>query len=400
MKQAVVAIVLMASLFGVQSFAQDTLRNKKGGNYLFNVEKDIEALEVQNQNRTGTCWSFSALSFLESELIRMGKGKHKLSEMYVVRMAYMDKAEKYVRMHGTINFGQGGGFQDIPYVVNKYGIVPEEVYRGLSYGEEKHNHSEMEAVLKAVCDAVISNRQGHLTTSWKQAISAVLDAYLGEVPATFDYQGKNYSPTSFAKAFGLEMDQYVILSSFTHHPFYTPFILEVPDNWMMANVYNVPLDELMAGIEGALMDGYSLAWAADVSEKGFSFSNGLAIVPEDEANLKVSGKDSKHFNDGGAVRSGTQFDSPGSEKSITQEMRQTAFDNFQTTDDHGMHFTGIVKDQNGNKYYIVKNSWGTANDCDGYMYASVPYVRYKTMNVMLHKDALPKALCKKLDLED
>ncbi|MFY0644917.1 MAG: aminopeptidase [Bacteroidia bacterium] len=399
-KFSLVSICLVASMFmfHLQLKAQDTLRNKKGGNYLFTVEHDIEANEVQNQNRTGTCWSFSALSFMESELIRMGKGSHKLSEMFIVRMAYMDKAENYVRMHGVSNFGQGGAFHDIPHVIEKYGIMPQEAYQGLNYGSETHNHSEMEAVLKGILDAVIANKQRQLTTSWMKAYNAVLDAYLGELPETFEYQGSNYTAKSFAEHLELDMDDYVVISSFTHHPFYDDFVLEVPDNWVMEEVYNVPLDEMMNAMNHAVSNGYSVAWAADVSEKGFSFKNGLAIVPTDDEALTVKGKDSKHFNDAGADKEGTQFDSPGEEKEITQEMRQEAFDNYLTTDDHGMHFTGLVKDQNGDLYYIVKNSWGTKhNDCDGYFYASMPYVAYKTINFMVHVDALPKDLQKKLE---
>ncbi|MBT6235150.1 MAG: aminopeptidase [Bacteroidetes bacterium] len=398
-KFSFVSALLVSSLFlfQLQLQAQDTLRNKKDGNYIFTVKKDIEANEVQNQNRTGTCWSFSALSFMESELMRMGKGKHKLSEMYIVRKAYEDKAENYVRMHGTANFSQGGAFHDIPHVIKKYGIVPQEAYKGLNYGLESHNHSEMEAALKGFLDAIIANKQGKLTTSWKPAFNAILDAYLGVVPENFTYQGKSYTPTSFAESLELNMDDYVIITSFTHHPFYENFVLEVPDNWIWAQAYNVPLDEMMTLMKDAMLNGYGIGWAADVSEKGFSFKNGLAIVPEDDAALKVRGKDSKHFNNAGADKEGTQFDSPGPEKEITQEMRQEAFDNYLTTDDHGMHFTGIVTDQEGNEYFIVKNSWGTEyNDCDGYFYASMPYVAYKTMNFMVHKDALPKALKKKM----
>jgi bleomycin hydrolase len=398
-KFSFVSALLVSSLFlfQLQLQAQDTLRNKKDGNYIFTVKKDIEANEVQNQNRTGTCWSFSALSFMESELMRMGKGKHKLSEMYIVRKAYEDKAENYVRMHGTANFSQGGAFHDIPHVIKKYGIVPQEAYKGLNYGLESHNHSEMEAALKGFLDAIIANKQGKLTTSWKPAFNAILDAYLGAVPENFTYQGKSYTPTSFAESLELNMDDYVIITSFRHHPFYENFVLEVPDNWIWAQAYNVPLDEMMTLMKDAMLNGYGIGWAADVSEKGFSFKNGLAIVPEDDAALKVRGKDSKHFNNAGADKEGTQFDSPGPEKEITQEMRQEAFDNYLTTDDHGMHFTGIVTDQEGNEYFIVKNSWGTEyNDCDGYFYASMPYVAYKTMNFMVHKDTLPKALKKKM----
>ena len=396
-KFSFVAAILVASLFlfQFQLQAQDTLRNKKDGNYIFTVKSDIEANDVQNQSRTGTCWSFSALSFMESELIRMGKGKHKLSEMFVVRKAYEDKAMNYVRMHGSGNFSQGGAFHDIPYVIAKYGIVPQEAYKGLEYGLENHNHSEMEAMLKGMLDAVIANKQGKLTTSWMKAVNAVLDAYLGELPENFEYNGKSYTAKSFAESLDMNMDDYVVISSFTHHPFNSEFVLEVPDNWIWESVYNVPMMSLM---KNAVANGYSVGWAADVSEKGFSFRDGLAIVPEDENALKTKGKDNKHFNNAGAKKEGTQFDSPGPEKEITQELRQEGFDNYKTTDDHGMHFTGLVADQDGNEYFIVKNSWGTAyNDCDGYFYASMPYVAYKTINFMVHKDALPKALKKKMN---
>lgn len=399
-KYVFVSGLLTLSLFFIQFSlqAQDILRNKKGGNYLFTVETDIEANDVQNQSRTGTCWSFSALSFMESELIRMGKGKHKLSEMYVVRKAYEDKAMNYVRMHGMGNFSQGGAFHDIPHVISKYGIMPQEAYKGLDYGLENHNHSEMEAILKGMLDAVIKNKQGKLTTSWMKAVNAVLDAYLGPVPENFTYNGATYTPKSFAASLDMNMDDFVVISSFTHHPFNETFVLEVPDNWIWEEVYNVPMDDMMSIMKSAVNNGYSVGWAADVSEKGFSFRDGLAIVPEDEDALKTKGKDNKHFNDAGAKKEGTQFDTPGPEKKITQELRQEAFDNYKTTDDHGMHFTGLVKDQEGNEYFIVKNSWGKAyNDCDGYFYASMPYVAYKTINFMVHKDALPKSLKNKMD---
>lgn len=382
-------------LLTFNSFAQDTLRNKKDGGYIFTVVKDLEATEVQNQNRTGTCWSFSALSFFESELIRMGKGKVNLSEMFIVRNAYSDKVDKYVRMHGNINLSAGGAFHDIPYVIKKYGIVPEEVYKGLNYGAEEHNHDEMDDLVKAMANQLI--KKDKLTTAWKPSIESTLDAYLGSVPKEFEIKGKKYTPQSYAKSLGLNMDDYVAISSFTHHPFYEKFILEVPDNWIWGSMYNVKLDEMMNTIDNAIMNGYTVAWASDVSEKGFSFKNGLAIVPEDPDKIVKTGEDNKNFSDAGAEKKGSVFDTPGQEKVITQEMRQEAFDNFETTDDHGMHITGIVKDQEGNKYYIVKNSWGTKhNDCDGYFYASEAFVRYKTMNILVHKNAVPNDLAKKL----
>ena len=379
---------------------QDTLRNKKNGGYYFTVVKDLEATEVQNQNKTGTCWSFSALSYFESELIRMGKGKVNLSEMFVVRNAYLDKADMFVRMHGTSNFGEGGAFHDIPYVIKKYGIVPEEIYKGLNYGLPQHNHAELEDILSSYVKAVVDEKHGGtLTPVWKKGYTATVDAYLGEMPKEFLYNGKSYTPKSYAENLGLNMDDYVILSSYNHHPFYESFVIELPDNWLYKTCYNLPLDELMGALDNALMQGYTWAWAADVSEKGFSFRDGLAIVPEDESTIVKKGVDSKNYNDAGAAKISSAFDAPVKEKTIDQKTRQEAFDNWETTDDHGMHATGMVKDQKGTKYYIIKNSWGTGNDCDGYLYASESYVRYKTTNVMVHKNALSAEIKKKLGIK-
>jgi bleomycin hydrolase len=382
------------------SNAQDTIRNKIGGGYLFTKVKNLEATAVQDQSSTGTCWSFSALSFFESELLRMGKGSHNLSEMFVVRNSYIEKADKYVRMHGKSNFGQGGAFHDIPYVIKNYGIVPEEVYSGLNYGTEKHNHNELDAVLTAMLKAVTENHQKSLTSSWKKAYTGVVDAYLGNVPESFMYQGKKYTPKEFAASLGLKMEDYVYLSSFTHHPFYQPFVLEVEDNWASQQVFNIPLDEMLSVINNSVNKGFTVAWATDVSEKGFSFKNGLAIVPEDETAVTKKGEDNKQFNNAGADKTGTPFDAPSKEQAITQQNRQDAFDNYQTTDDHGLHIVGIYTDQTGKTFYRVKNSWGTKhNDCDGYLFASEAYVKYKTMDIMVHKDSLPKELKKKLGIE-
>ena len=390
-------ILLSLSLaFTLQS--QDTLRNKKNGGYFFKVLADNDATLVQNQNRTSTCWSFSSLSFFESELIRMGKGQHNLSEMFVVRNAYVGKADMYVRMGGLHNFGPGGAFHDLPWVIRRYGVMPESVYKGLNYGTDKHNHAELDAVLKGIVDAVKSNPQGKLTTSWKSAFAGAVDAYLGAVPKTFMYENKEYTPMSFSKHLGLNMDDYVSLTSFTHHPYYTQFALEVQDNWAMMQSYNITLDELENVAVTALTKGYTWAWAADVSEKGFSFKNGVAIVPVHDSLITQTGKDNKGFNDAGAKRTGSAFDKPMDEIMITDSIRQVAFDNYQTTDDHGMHATGLVVDQNGKKYFKIKNSWGTDNDCGGYLYCSPSYFRYKTLNIYIHKNALPKELAKKLNI--
>ena len=395
------SIFIWALLSCSTIYAQENtkLSNKKDGGYIFTLLNDIEATEVQSQNRTGTCWSFSALSFFESELLRMKKGKHNLSEMYIARRAYLDKAVNYVRMHGNFNFGPGGAFHDIPYVVKRYGVVPQEVYQGLEYGMETHNHSELNNILEAMVKEVIKAPQKKLTPSWKKAFNGVLDAYLGEVPEEFEYQGKTYTPESYAKELGLDMDDYVVITSFTHHPFYESFVLEIPDNWAFGSTYNVPLDELVEITNNALEKGFGVAWASDVSEKGFSYRDGLAIVPKDERTIRIKGRDNRNFSDAGAEKIGSAFDEPVEELAITQEMRQEAFDNYETTDDHGMHFTGMVEDQRGTKYYIVKNSWGKTNDCDGYFYASEAFFRYKTTNIMVHKDAIPKKIKKKLGIK-
>lgn len=388
----------IALAFTAFAGGNDTLTNKQGSEYRMVKVANHEALDVQNQAASGTCWSFSTLSFFESELMRMGKGQHKLSEMFIVRHAYVDKAEQYVRFNGHFNFGAGGAFHDIPHVVRKHGIVPEEAYKGLEYGTEKHRHMEMDEVLKAMVDAVVKNPNKSLTPAWKKAVAAVVDAYLGEIPESFTYRGKTYTPKSFAKELGLDMDDYVEIGSFTHHPYYSQFVLEVPDNWALGRIYNIPLDELMEVMEHALKNGHTIAWGADVSEKGFSFRDGLAIVPEDETSIKTKGTDSRYFSDAGAEKISNAFYSPVPEKAITPEMRQAAFDNYETTDDHGMHITGLYTGTDGTKYYFVKNSWGTANECDGYFFASEAYIRYKTIDIMVHKDAIPKHIRKKMGL--
>lgn len=381
--------------------AQDgnIVKLKPDSEYDFTVVKNLEATPVQNQFRTGTCWSFSALAFLESELIRTGKGEQNLSEMFVVNHTYKDKAERFVRMHGHTNFGAGGAFVDAAHVWEKYGMIPESVYKGLNYGSEKHDHSELDGILTSYVKTIGDGDSKKLTPNWKQAFDGIVDSYLGTLPETFEYGGATYTPKSYAASLGLKMDDYVSITSFTHHDFYDKFVLEIPDNWLHVQSYNVPIDELMTIIDEAIDNGYTLAWGADVSEKGFAFREGLALLPEDDATIQVKGKDNSNFSDAGAEKVSNAFERPVPQKAVTQEMRQVGFDNWETTDDHGMQITGIVNDQNGDKYYIVKNSWGTEhNKLDGYFFASEAYVRLKTMNIYLHKQAVPKDLAKKLSL--
>ena len=380
--------------------AQEEKKDEKS--YQFTVVKDIPCTPVKDQYRTGTCWSFSGLGFLEAEMLRLGKPAVNLSEMFVVYHSYSDKAVKYVRLHGSLNFGPGGAFHDVTNVIREYGIVPEEVYNGLNYGEEKHVHGELDRILLDQAKAVVDNPNKKLTTAWHDAMNGTLDTYLGKLPEKFNYEGKEYTPLSFAKDFvGLNLDDYVEITSFTHHPFYSKFIIEVPDNWSWDQVYNVPLNELEEIIDNAVNTGYTVAWAADVSEKGFSTSQkGVAVIPVvDKANMtdaeitKWEKQSEKERNE--ALY---KLDKPGKEKEITQEVRQIDFDDYQTTDDHGMVIVGTAKDQNGTPYYKVKNSWGKYNDYDGFFFASKPYVMCKTTSIMVHKDAIPKNIRKKLNL--
>lgn len=387
------AILLACSLSTVG--AQDN------DGYVFTPVKELKITPIQNQNRTGTCWCFSTLAFIESELIRMGKGEHNLSEMFIVNHTYRDKAEKFVRMHGSMEFAQGGAFDDVIYAMKHYGLVPESVMPGLEYGEDIHVHGEMEAAMRGYVNAIIQNKNSKLSTSWKKAFDGIADAYLGELPEKFTYQGKEYTPISFAKELGVNADDYVSLTSYTHHPFYAAFPLEIPDNWRWSSSYNLPIDELMQVMDNAINTGYTIAWASDVSEIGFT-RNGVGLAPDIKA-IETSGSDQDKWVGLSATEKNAEMrkmlEKPGiQEVTVTQQMRQEAYDNYQTTDDHGMQIYGIAKDQNGKKFYMVKNSWGTDSKYNGIWYVSETFAKYKTMDIIVHKDALPKDIRTKLGL--
>lgn len=351
--------------------------------YKFTTITDLEATPVISQGVTGTCWSYSSTSFLESEIIRLTGRKIDLSEMYQVRNTYPVKAENFVMRQGKAQFSEGGLAHDVMNSVSKNGLVPVEAFSGLSTGQEIHNHAEMVAVLEAMLKTYIDNPGRRLSPYWKQVIEGVLDVYIGKNITNFTFEGKQYTPKSFLAMTKIKPEDYVNITSFTQAPFYSEFILNIPDNWSNGSFYNLPLDELMATIDNALEKGFTVELDCDVSEKSFSAKDGVAIIPENaENNIKA-----------------LQGIYP--EKKITQEYRQQEFENYATTDDHLMHITGMLRDQNGTKYYKVKNSWGADENkvaYGGYVYFSEAYMRLKAISVTLHKDALPKKTTEKLRL--
>ncbi len=345
---------------------------------------NIETTNVKNQGASGTCWSYSANSFLETEMIRIGKKPVDLAEMFFVKKVYLDKGDRYVRMHGALEFGQGGALPDVFEMYKKYGAVPQEAFSGLNYGTDINRHGEMSAILQAMLDAVIKNKNKKLTPVWKKAYESVLDVYLGDNEDKFQYNGKSYTPKSFAKeVVGLDGNDYVQFTSFTHQPFYQNMVIMVPDNWNYGLSMNVPMDEMIEVVDQCLKNGYSVAWASDVSEKFFSWKKGMAYVP---------GKSYRNMQD---EEKETMFSYPVSEAKVTQERRQMEYDNYQTTDDHAMHIVGISKDQSGKEWYLVKNSWDTRNPFEGYLYVSKEYFKLKTTAFMINKNALTSKMKKK-----
>ena len=382
-------------LLPIMANAQDDLVKKLETNksdsskkkFVFTNKINLENSSVKNQGSSGTCWSYSTNSFLESEMARMGKKPIDIAEIYTARCVYIDKADNYVRMHGAVSWGDGGSCHDVINMYAKYGVVPQSVYTGLNYGTTKNKFGEMQAILKGMLDAIVRNPNGKLTPNWKTAFQRVLDTYLGEYPETFQWEGKEYTPKTFAQKYvGIDPKDYVELSSFSDKPYYEQTILMVPDNWSWDKVYNVKMNDITDAIDYALDNGYTVAWATDVSEKYFSWKNGVAFVPE------------KEWEDMEEDEQKALFNGPKPERKITAKMRQEAFDNYSTTDDHGMHIVGSATDQSGREYYMVKNSWGEKNDYKGYIYVTKAYVKYKTTAFLVHKNGLPKELKNKLGL--
>lgn len=395
-KKVLLAAFAALSFFSVKA---DETPEAADTAYVFTDVKVIPTTSVKDQNKTGTCWCFATTSYFEEEILRKTGKELDLSEMFTVYHCYADKADKYIRMNGKTNFAQGGSNLDLPYVWDRYGVVPESVYSGLLYGEDKHSHYEMEAALKGYLDAVNRNPNKRLSTSWKKGFTAILDAYFGELPETFEVDGVTYTPQSYAKSLGLNMADYIPFTSFTHHPFYTAFGLEIADNWLWGQYYNIPLEELKAIVDNALEKGETVLWAADVSEGGFKWYEGFAVMPKERTEADMEGTELSRWvkmSDKDREKAKWEIKGPVEEITVTQESRQVMFDRQETTDDHSMVIVGYAVDQKGNRFYKVKNSWDTNHIYDGFFYVSEPYFLAKTVDIFVNKDVVPKDILKKL----
>ena len=390
MNKTKVSLLALLS-FGSMLFSQDNLVNSLKNNqsenadFRFTIIKENGVTPVKDQGSSGTCWSYSGNSFIESEMIRMGKKPVDIAEIFTARNVYKDKAKLYVLNSGGIAWGEGGALHDVMNMYRKYGAVPQEAYTGLLHGSTRNNFSEMSEVLKSVLDAYVKNPGKKLSPTWLSNVDMILDSYLGKVPETFTYNGKKYTPKSFAnEVIGINPDDYVELTSYKDYDYYKPFVVPVPDNWSHDRLWNVPMEDLTTIIDYAVKNGYTVGWATDVSEPYFSYKNGVAYVPDIDLN---------NIN---AATKAELFKGPKPDKKITEDMRQEAINNLTTTDDHGMQITGLAKDQTGKEYYIVKNSWGTSNDYEGYLYVTKPFVQFKSTAILVHKDGIPKDILKKL----
>ena len=392
--------IVSAAAIALVALSASAQEKPKAPEYEFTTVKENPITSIKNQYRSGTCWCFSALSFVESEILRTKGIEVDLSEMFVVGKSYRDRAIKYVRLDGHLNFAAGSSFGDVLHVIDDYGIVPQDFTAdyGFNYGTKLPEHNELDAALKGYVTAIAKNPNRTLSTAWINGFDNIVEAYFGEIPATFTVDGVEYTPESYRDFLGINYDDYVNISSFTHHPFYEPFVIEVCDNWRWDSAYNLPMDEMMEVMYNAIEKGYTIAWGSDVSEKGFT-RDGLAVMPVEEAKA-AAGSDQERWVGKAAETPEEEVKAElPQEMVITQEMRQDGYDRKTTTDDHGMHIYGIAKDQNGTNYFMVKNSWGETGKYKGIWYASDAFVRYKTLNIVVHKDALPKHIAKKLGIK-
>ena len=388
MREKILSVLALMSIS--QAFAQDNLINALANNQGKDVQKyyqikpvfAVGVTDVKDQGHSGTCWSYAGSSFLESEMIKKKKQPVDLAEIYTARKVYLEKAINYLRMHGALTWADGGEMHDVINMYRKYGAVPQSAYTGLINGATKNNFKEMQKDLEAYLKEIVASEK--VPANWKEVFEQKMDSYLGAVPKTFMYNGNMYTPETFGKeVVGLQDEKYMSLISIESRPKYCNTLMAVPDNWCYEYAFNVTMEDLIRTIDYALSKGYTVGWGADVSEKSFSWRNGLALVPE------------KDYKDLSEAEQKDYFHVYWNEKQITPQMRQEAFDNYETTDDHAMQIVGLAKDQKGREYYIVKNSWGTSNDNKGYLYVSKNYVRYKTMNIIVNQKGTPKDLVRK-----
>lgn len=395
-------IASLALTASVGALADAKVENPDSTGFKFTDVKTVKCTPVKDQNKSGTCWCYSTNTFFENEILRKtGKQIH-LSEGFVVYHCYLDKAVKYIRMDGRINFAEGGAAADVPYVWSLYGMVPNEVYTGMTYGDTKFDTGELTSALTGYANVINQRKRKKLNGSWTEGLKGILDAYMGKLPETFTYQGKQYTPQSYAQSLPINMNDYVAICSFTHHPFYKPFILEVADNWLWSEYQNVPMNEMLEIANNAIDKGYSIAWGADVSEPGFKWRKGYAILPIEKKMEDLAGSDMARWarlSDKDRETEKWDIKGPVEEIKVTQELRQEWFDNKETTDDHGMVIMGRAVDQKGNRYFKVQNSWDTNQLYDGYFYCSEAFFLGKTMNIMVHKDAIPAHIAKKMGLK-
>lgn len=396
-------LLFVASLIAMTISGNLSAQETEVGPYKFKLINEVEHTDVRDQHRTGTCWAFAAMGLVEAEVIRLGEKPVDLSEMWIVRNVYFEKVIKYVRMHGKINFSEGGNGHDTFIIIEKYGLVPEVDYPGNMYGtsDEGHVHGELTAVLKGFAETIIKNPNRGLSTAWKTALNNILDAYFGVAPKEFTYEGTEYTPMTFAKAMNIVAEDYVHITSFTHHPYYTEFAIEIPDNWAWGTAYNVPLSEFSEIPVTALKNGFSLCWDTDVSDKGFKHSKGLALYPNTDVKQMANSERARwgQESDAEVVKSIYDFEQVVDERKSCAHSRQKMFDNYNTTDDHLMLFTGLYEDQNGNKFFRTKNSWNTDSAQKGYLWTSVPFYNAKTISVSMHKDGLTPEMKKKLNIK-
>jgi aminopeptidase C len=400
MKKLFIMALLATIAVGANAIEKKDSVNKNKP--VFTTIKENKITSIKDQNRSGTCWDFSTLSYFESEILKNTGKTYDLCEMFVANKTYMDRAIATVRMHGDISFSQGGSSYDVYYCLKNYGICPETAMPlpGTLYGDSLSNFNEFFDAMTPYVNAIAKSDSKKLSNAWKKGLQGILDSYLGKCPESFNYQGKTYTPKTFEQSLGLNLDDYVSITSYTHHPFWTEFAVEVQDNWRWPMSWNVPMDDMIRIIDNAINNGYTVAWGGDVSEDGFT-RKGLGIAYDSKKVQSLAGSDAARWLKLTKTEKSEKFDSLGinaPEIVPTQEMRQDAFDNWETTDDHGMLIFGLAKDQNGKEYYMVKNSWGEYGDYKGIWYMTKNFVAYKTMDMMVNKNAIPKDIRKKLGI--